>query len=115
MDCHEVLSSDLASEATAPFLFHFQDSYSSFRGIVVRGHPWVFQKVEHMVFEFSQAVADLSERLLELVEILIEKFVEALSTLMCRLRSRDLYFANARLFSTAPVAAKTSSDFCQGH
>ena len=78
MYCHEILGSVLTSEATAPFLFHLQDSYSSFRCIVVRWHPRVFEEEEHMVFEFSQAVADLPEGFLELVEILVEKSVETI-------------------------------------
>lgn len=77
MDCHEVLGTGLTSESTAPFLFYFQYSYSSFRCVVVRWNHWVFQEVEHMVFEFSQTVADLPERLPELIEIFVEKVVEA--------------------------------------
>ena len=78
MDCHEVFCSCLATEASASLLFHFQDSYPSFRCIVVRWHPWVFQEVEHMFSQFAEAVSDLVEWLLKLVEILIEEFVEAL-------------------------------------
>lgn len=78
MDCHEVFCSCLATEASASLLFHFQDSYPAFRCIVVRWHPWVFQEVEHMFSQFAEAVSDLAEWLLKLVEILIEEFVEAL-------------------------------------
>ena len=77
MDCHEVLSSCLTSKSTASFLFHFQDSDSTFRGVVVGCHPWVFQEVEHMLSQFAQAVSHLVEWFLELVEILIEEFVQA--------------------------------------
>lgn len=49
MYCHEVSGARLTSEAAAPFLLHLQDSYPSFRSIVVRRHPWVFEEVEHIV------------------------------------------------------------------
>ena len=77
MDCHEVFCSCLATEASASLLFHFQDSDSTFRGVVVGCHPWVFQEVEHMFSQFAEAVSDLAEWLLKLVEILIEEFVQA--------------------------------------
>ena len=47
------------------------------RGVVVGWHPWVFQEVEHMLSQFAQAVSHLAEWFLELVEILIEEFVQA--------------------------------------
>ena len=78
MDLHEVFCSCLATEASASLLFHFHDSSPAFRCIVVRWPPWVFQDVEHMFYQFEEAVSDLAEWLLKLIEILIEEFVEAL-------------------------------------
>ena len=62
MDCHEVFCSCLATEASASLLFHFQDSYPSFRCIVVRWHVNIefwnnacFTKLNMMALKPEQA------------------------------------------------------------
>ncbi len=68
------------SESSALLLFPFQNSYASFRCVVMRWDSWVFEKVEHIFFGLAKAVSDVSEQLFELVEILTEQLVKTLKS-----------------------------------